>query len=123
MCYQYYGVSDIYIERQPKARKEHRCCECTLPIQIKEQYHRIESLYEGSWETFKMHLSCQDFRQMVYDHEREEGCEYTESWPPPYHLDETMSERIIQIEGWEEYHEHCKQRREATKQQTSANQR
>lgn len=111
MCYTYDGVCDIFIETEPKARKEHTCSECRLPIEKKEQYYRLETLYDGSWETSKLHLSCKDYRKMVYDHEREEGCDYMESWPPIGELDETMIQRITEIEGWEEYHEHCDRRR------------
>lgn len=42
------------------ARKEHRCCECEEAIPIGVRYEYISMLFDGSWDTFRLCLSCQE---------------------------------------------------------------
>ena len=82
MCFDYDGYADIYNRSRPRARKEHRCCECGGTIAAGEQYHRVESLYDGDWATDRWCDRCEAVRQIIHDHEIADGCGESEAWPP-----------------------------------------
>jgi len=47
----------------PKARKDHRCCECRQTIKKGEEYERFSGLWEdGGWGVFKTCLPCSRMR-------------------------------------------------------------
>ena len=53
-----------YTETFPKARKEHRCCECGGRIVIGEIYH----LFKGIWDepgTYKTCIDCKELRDEI----------------------------------------------------------
>ena len=54
----------VYSDSTPKARKEHRCCECRGTISVGEVYH-IFSGYWDSWSTFKTCDDCQELRKDI----------------------------------------------------------
>ena len=58
-CYCDYDPSTVWDVTEPKARKEHRCCECLGIIRPGERYKRVGSLFEGSWSTYKRCTDCQ----------------------------------------------------------------
>lgn len=47
---------------RPKARKEHRCCECREVIAAGAVYERITGIWDGSAGTFKTCLICAEIR-------------------------------------------------------------
>jgi hypothetical protein len=57
MCY-VGDSSDVWDEEMVRARKPHRCDECRTEIPTGVRYIRIGSLYEGQWETLRMHFEC-----------------------------------------------------------------
>lgn len=50
--------SDVWDERRVTARKQHTCHECGETIEPGDEYVRIGSLFDGSWETFKICEYC-----------------------------------------------------------------
>lgn len=55
-----YGFSDVL---WPKARKEHKCCECSRVIGVGEKYQRWSMKWDGSVESFKTCLFCCEIRE------------------------------------------------------------
>jgi len=51
-------MADIINDKIRKARKEHRCNYCCLPIEIKEEYNSQTIVNDGEIYTWKSHLSC-----------------------------------------------------------------
>lgn len=47
---------------RPKARKEHRCCECCESIAPGSTYERVTGIWDGSASTHKTCLSCVEIR-------------------------------------------------------------
>ena len=64
-------------ESFPKARKEHRCCECSIPIAIGQKYYRQTGRYRGTIEMLRQHMTCHEIQQ-VYS--CGEGWIYGELW-------------------------------------------
>lgn len=91
MCFYYDGYCDVYKTNVVKARKPCRCCECAQPIAVGEEYHRVKSLYDGHWNTYRTCVVCQWFRARVYEAERKAGCGALESWPPHGELMKALS--------------------------------
>lgn len=58
MCYSDGESCDVWNEETFRARKEYRCDECFAPIPKGVKYIRIGSLYEGSWDTLRVHWEC-----------------------------------------------------------------
>jgi hypothetical protein len=46
----------------PKARKEHKCCECSRIIGVGEEYQRWAGKWDGTVESFKTCLRCVEIR-------------------------------------------------------------
>lgn len=53
-----YEPSDVWCLTEPKARKEHKCCECGGTIRRGERHKRVSSLYDGRWSTFRRCADC-----------------------------------------------------------------
>jgi len=81
-----YDSPKVYTITNPKARKEHRCCECRGVIQVGEIYER----YTGIWDepdTFKTCPDCVALRDEISTETKNnytfeclhEECEY-EPW-------------------------------------------
>ena len=64
-------ASDVWDERIVVARKVHRCDQCRLAIPVGCRHVRIGSLFEGSWETLRVHVEC----DAVADFVRTKICE------------------------------------------------
>jgi hypothetical protein len=50
--------ADVWLEWKPRARKEHKCDECSRPIAKGETYRQTKALYEGSWLALKQCAHC-----------------------------------------------------------------
>lgn len=50
--------SDVWNEKQRKARVEHTCCACKETIRRGDVYRVTSSLYDGSWDTWAHCLRC-----------------------------------------------------------------
>lgn len=51
-------IPEFYCHKEPKARKEHRCCECKAPINKGEVHFFVSMKYEGEISTERQHLDC-----------------------------------------------------------------
>ena len=52
---------DMYRETRPRARKRYQCEECSIPIEIGEQYVYGSGLAEwGEWWTFRLCIACRE---------------------------------------------------------------
>jgi hypothetical protein len=56
-----YGPS-FFDERFPKARKEHRCCECGEAIQPGETYEYVKGCWDGEFSVYKTCMTCRAIR-------------------------------------------------------------
>ncbi len=56
---------DVMTTTHPKARKQHRCCECHGAIMPGEQYEKITGIWNGEPETYKTCAVCAAKRQEV----------------------------------------------------------
>lgn len=81
MCY--YSDSQIafYSERFPKARKQHKCCECKQPIVLGERYRVVFGKWDGEVDTFKTCQRCLDLIDRIRALERAAGCSPDEDTP------------------------------------------
>lgn len=70
-----------YEETIRKARKEHRCCECRLPIRAGETYQHVWGVWDGHMETFKTCAACHWLRNRIGDEESRHGCRGAETMP------------------------------------------
>lgn len=50
-----------------RAAKEHRCCECGLPIHVGHTYEHFRGLWCGTWQTHRSHVHCADLSARVTD--------------------------------------------------------
>lgn len=49
--------------RQPVARKEHRCEWCTEPIIVGEKHEHYTGVYDGDFQSTRMHFECLEASQ------------------------------------------------------------
>ncbi len=49
-------IASVYSSSKPKARKEHKCCECRGVIQPGEHCH----IFSGFWDTWQSFKTCDD---------------------------------------------------------------
>jgi hypothetical protein len=54
---------DIWWDSYPRARKHYTCCECDCSIEPGDRHQRVNSLFEGNWETFRTCLVCARIRK------------------------------------------------------------
>lgn len=54
-----------------KARKEHECCECCLPINSGDKYEYSSGIWDGRPDSFKTCLSCVEIRKDYENSTRE----------------------------------------------------
>ena len=63
-CFYDYGP-EAYRHIERKARKAHRCCECSGVIQPKETYHYHSGIWEGEPDDFKICSDCQKLKDKM----------------------------------------------------------
>jgi len=51
-------IPEFYSEDFPKARKVHRCCECSAPIEVGEKHLYARSKYDGDFWHGRQHMLC-----------------------------------------------------------------
>lgn len=54
--------ASAYREQPRRARKDHRCCECTRPIPAGDHYKYISGVWDGQGASFKTCWPCVAFR-------------------------------------------------------------
>lgn len=65
-CDGYMSAYDFCEVRTPKARKEHRCCECGKTIRIGERYERYAGKYDGDFCSIVTCLICAEIADAFY---------------------------------------------------------
>lgn len=55
----------VWQSARPKARKRHRCIECTGVIEPGEHYERFTGLWDGEWSTYCTCTECDELRSEV----------------------------------------------------------
>ena len=58
---------DVMRETTPKARKRHKCVECSRPILTGSHYVRASIVYDGTAETIKTCMRCAAVRRALQD--------------------------------------------------------
>lgn len=86
------GPAAVWDESVRKARKRHRCNECSDGIEPGEHYLRIGCLVDGSWSTLRVCARCWWDHERVHQHELAEGCREHEAHCPIGELREHMAE-------------------------------
>lgn len=55
-------VPSAFTEKERKARKIHKCCECTHEITVGEKYQYVSGIWDGEPDSYKTCLSCATLR-------------------------------------------------------------
>lgn len=63
---------DVYRETVRRARKPHRCCECSRTIAAGERYQYASGVWDGRGDAFKTCIRCAALRRAVV--EVDEAC-------------------------------------------------
>ncbi len=82
MCFDYDGYSEVWQETFPKARVPHKCCECGGVIAKGHKYRNVFSVYEGDAMTSKTCMPCEAVRDIIRQHEEDDGCTGSEAEAP-----------------------------------------
>lgn len=64
-------LPSVYGCDQPKARKDHKCCECRGTIAAGEKYHKHHGIWDGTARTFKVCGDCESLRAEMDKDERD----------------------------------------------------
>ena len=57
---------EMFVQREIKARKEHRCCECGDTIKRRDIYENSTGKWDGSFLIYKTCLICREIREGLY---------------------------------------------------------
>lgn len=68
MCYYVDELATVWESVTRKARKEHRCECCRMPILKGVTYDRHSSLYDGHWSHASMHSDCHELTRHIQLH-------------------------------------------------------
>lgn len=49
----------------PKARKQHTCCECGLPIPVGAKYVYTWGIWDGTPDVYKQHVECHELLDFI----------------------------------------------------------
>lgn len=60
--YDYDGAPECSRTHWRKARKQHKCCECRLPIEPGDRYQYISGVWDGRPDSFKTCAPCAQIR-------------------------------------------------------------
>jgi hypothetical protein len=67
MCNTDFDPADVWNETTRRARREHTCGECYLPIPRGRHYVHVSWLYDGRWRTHRMHVECDTLASFIED--------------------------------------------------------
>lgn len=71
----------VFWESKPRARKEHKCCECLSAISPGEVYELFEGVWEGSFGRFRTCSICASVRDgAMSDRNHDEGIAFGCLW-------------------------------------------
>lgn len=57
----------LYEEREQRARKEHKCCECRQIIKIGEKYHSAGGIWVDRFSRYKWCANCDALRRTWFE--------------------------------------------------------
>ena len=57
----------VFENKQVKARKKHKCCECYSIIAPGDDYYRAKGCWDGEWLTYKTCAACDQLRHDLND--------------------------------------------------------
>lgn len=92
MCFYDADGPECFREWHPVARKEHRCCECADTIAVGTRHYTCSGVWDGTPMRFRICPTCERARDIVEEHEHEEGCTGTEAICPYGFLGEYLAE-------------------------------
>lgn len=91
MCFNVVAAS-MYREDYRKARKQHTCCECQMPILPGERYQEVFGIWDGDAALHRTCAVCQWFRERLIEAELDAGCRRYEADPGFGFLLEALSD-------------------------------
>ena len=87
---------DLCRTAQPRARKQHTCCECKRRIEKGQHYELVEGLWNGDcWSRYKTCLECVEMRSYAVRH-------WSEGIPFGELHDHLADEVVSVLQGWED---------------------
>lgn len=98
MCFDHGDNIPILRQGWRRAKKEHKCSECSARIQPKELYNYACGADEGRMVVWKICESCIIIAAFFYAKERAEGCAEWESHPPLGTME--LRHEYMDWEGW-----------------------
>lgn len=100
MCFEYdCPRPSMFRQQGRRARKQHRCCECGIPILCGEIYQQTFGIWDGGAEVFRTCATCEWLRERVAAAEMESGCHAGEAYPAFRCLYEALSDGHAQSIG------------------------
>lgn len=67
-------LPSFYSYTEPVARKKHRCCECSAPINKGEKHFHGVGCWEGDFSTYRQHRLCMAACMFIRDHINHHEC-------------------------------------------------
>lgn len=68
----YCEFPEFYNESFPKAKKQHRCCECYAPIEIGEEHLYYRGKWDGDFDSGRQHMLCREICMLLNLEHRDE---------------------------------------------------
>lgn len=88
------------LERKyPKARKQHCCIWCGMPVAIGETYARIKSIYDGDFQDHRFHMECEKQCGDEIDESLDDCFEPWNNFRPHALPLDTEFKRVLKIDG------------------------
>lgn len=60
-------LPQYYFCKERVARKEHKCCECSAPINVGEKHLVVSACWEGRPDRYRQHILCEKACEYVRD--------------------------------------------------------
>ena len=92
MCFFHDGDCEFVLDREVRARKPHRCEECSRGVRVGETYTRTSGKFEGEIFWYATCARCEAMRVLVHEYELARGCAWSESWPPSGCLTDALAD-------------------------------
>ena len=60
-----YESPSVFWQTRPRARKDHKCCECGNTIQRGEHYWRFAGVWDREFNHYKVCTGCEELRELL----------------------------------------------------------
>lgn len=67
-------IAEFFYMETPTARKSHKCCECGVKINPREEYIRCTGKWSFGLESYKQHLACKQACVLIRDEFNDGEC-------------------------------------------------